>query len=116
MSTKSKGNYYKLKTKKYYEDKGYNVQNMEVPQRAFNPKTKQVFYVRRDILGADLLAYNKEQLILIQVKLNHKHDAEAIREFMKYDLPDFVERIVVVWVPRAKEPDIIYISDIRLDK
>lgn len=104
MNKVSKGNYYRLRTRKWLEKDGYVVFNMEQRQRIFNPKTKQVFFIARDIAGSDLMAMNGVDLIFVQVKSNKGHINQGLIELAKFPFPKFVKRWVVFWKPRAREP------------
>jgi len=106
----NKGNYYKLRTKKWLKEKGYEVSTMERMQRIVNEKNGEVLFIKKDQLGSDLLATNSEQIIFIQVKLNRNNVAEGVKELAKQKLPSFCERWVVIWEPRAREPEIIEVE------
>lgn len=106
----NKGNYYKLRTKKWLEKKGYSVAIMEKMFRIFNRQNpEKIIYTKTDQMGSDLLAMNSEQLIFVQVKYNTARGKvnEAIREFAKYPFPDFVDRWIVIWEPKGREPEIV---------
>jgi len=108
MSAK-KGNYYKLKTKKWLTEQGYQCDYLEKLGRIFNPKTKSVIFVKRDMFASDILAMSKDDLIFVQVKFGKKNIASAYKEFDKYVFPSFVKKWIVVWELRAREPEIIEI-------
>ena len=105
----NKGNYYKLRTKKWLENKGYQVATMEKMFRIFRPGAEALF-VKKDQFGADLLAMNEKELIFVQVKFNTARTKveEAIREFNKYRFPpsQTIKRWVVVWEKGGHEPEI----------
>jgi len=121
MSAVSKGNYYKLKTKKWLEAKGYQVAFMERMMWVFGRKgdMRRLIPVKKDQFGSDLLAMkgmvigkdgwaeDHGELIFVQVKLNRKNVAEAHKAFGKFEFPEFVEKWIVVWEPRAREPEVI---------
>ena len=112
MSNASRGAYYKLRTKKWLEARGYTVALMErvmwIPPK--EPGGRPI-PVKRDQLGADLLAVSATELVLVQVKsVGPKTSPDrlgAIREFAKYTVPAFVQQWVVIWKPRQREPEII---------
>lgn len=62
--------------------------------------------VKRDQFGADLMAMSDTRVVFIQVKYGEPRVAHATREFEKYVWPPFVERHVVAWRPRAREPEV----------
>jgi hypothetical protein len=108
-STHSKGNYYKVKTRKYFEDLGYHVEYLEKFQRIYTPKG--VLNIKRDLLASDGMAMNKERMIFWQSKLTKHNVADAITQFKKLPFPPTVECWIVVWTTRVKEPEIIQVRE-----
>ncbi len=111
--TMNKGTYYKTKTKKWFQKDGFHVEYLEKNQRIF--VKGKVIFIKRDVFGADGLAMNTEKMIFWQCKLNKKNIAEAIKEFNKFPYPKAcpqkcIERWIVVWTPRAREPEIIEVE------
>lgn len=106
-SASAKGNYYKLRTKKWLEAKGYRVAFLErlmwLPPK--HPGGRMV-PIKRDQFGADLLAVNDGEVIFVQVKLNGKNVAAGRHEFAKHVVPVFTQQWIVVWEPRAREPEV----------
>ena len=110
MSNASKGNYYKLRTKKWLEKKGYQVAFLERVMSLFTPRG--IIHTKKDQFGSDLLAVSADELIFVQVKLNQTHNADALKEFAKYTFPKFTQQWIVVWTPKAREPEIVeYATD-----
>lgn len=105
MSNSKKGNYYKLRTKKWLEKKGYQVSFLERLQSIYI--NGRVIFIKKDQMASDLLAVSDSEIIFIQVKLNKAHVADAIKEFHKFKFPDMAEKWIVVWEVRAREPDIV---------
>jgi len=103
----NKGSYYKMRTKKWFEKKGYFTDYLEKSQRIFTKG--KVIFIKRDVAGADGLAMNKKEMIFWQSKLNSENIASAIKEFHKFPYPSFIQRWIVVWTIRAKEPQIVEI-------
>jgi hypothetical protein len=112
-STTSTGNYYKNRTKKYLESKGYTVQLTEfLTTRIIGPG--KFIYVKKDVFGSDGIAMNGEEIIFWNSKATTKerghtfdvHKYQGKTEFSKYPFPVFVKRKLYIWVPR-KEPIII---------
>lgn len=101
----NKGNYYKLKTKKWLVAQGYQCDYLERLQRLYTPKG--VIFVKRDMFASDILAMNEEEIIFVQVKLGRKNIASAYKEFAKFVFPPFVKRWIIVWEERARQPEII---------
>ena len=109
------GNYYKYKTKKYLEDKGYDVDFLERYIRWLDKKTNSVKMFKKDIFSSDIIAMNENELIFIQVKQGKKNIAEAIKKFNTYHFPKFVGLYIYVWDKGYKEPEILDVREI-LDK
>ena len=107
MNPRQKGNYYRNKTKAFLEKDGWKVQNLEIPKRVF--VKGQVFYTRQDLWGADLICVKNEELLIVQNKSNPVDISKGIKELKKAPWPDFVEKWVVIWPLRAREPQIIKI-------
>lgn len=104
----TKGNYYRFKTKRWFQEQGYFAEYMEQNQRLYIKG--RVIFVKRDIAGADGFAMNEKEIIFWQAKLNKENIAKAIKDFNKYPYPDCVQRWVVVWTPRAREPQIVEVT------
>lgn len=104
----SKGDYYKYRTKKWFQSKGYACEYLEKTQRIY--AKGRVIFTKLDIFGADGLAMNGKEMIFWQCKLNKKNVAAGIKEFAKYPYPPNAERWVIVWQPRAREPEIIEVK------
>ncbi len=100
-----KGNYYKYKTKRWFTGEGYFCEYLEKTQRIYS--AGKVFFIHKDLAGADGFAMNKDRIIFWQCKLNKSHIAGAIKEFQKYPFPDCVERWVIVWQKGQSNPDIV---------
>lgn len=101
----NKGNYYKLKTKKWFIDKGYFCDYLEKAQRIFTKG--KVIFIKRDVAGADGMAMNGKEIIFWQSKLTGHNIAQAIKEFHKFPYPEFVKRWVIVWTKGKGEPQIV---------
>jgi len=104
----TKGSYYKYKTKKWFTNDGYVCEYLEKNQRIYIKG--RVIFIKRDLFGADGLAMNDKQIIFWQCKLNEKNISSAIKEFKKFPFPIFVDRWIVVWKPRVRQPEIIEID------
>lgn len=112
-STTSKGNYYKVKTKKFYEDNGFTVQITEFMCGRMIPGGRMI-YVKKDIFGSDLIAMNGTEIIFVNSKATTEDRKDGITkmksegkvEFEKYPFPPGVKRQVAIWLPR-KDPIII---------
>jgi len=108
-STTSKGNYYRKRSKEYYEKLGFFTQITEFVTSIKTPKG--TFYKKIDIAGADGLSMNGKEIIFWNSKATtedrengiSKMKSEAKVEFEKYPFPPCVKRQVIIWLPR-KEP------------
>ena len=106
----NKGTYYRLKTKKWFEQKGYATEYLERFTRIFNPKTKQILFIKRDLFGADGLSMNGHELVFWNSVLNRKNIAEHIKDFLKHPYPKGTLRWIIVWELRAREPEIVEVE------
>ena len=110
MSNDKKGNYHRLKTRKWLERLGYAVEYMERRQRIVTRDKKtgkeRVIFVARDIWGADLAAMNGREIIFVQVKANEGDISRGMKELARHPYPPSVELWVVHWPYRAREPRI----------
>lgn len=104
----NKGNYYKAKTKKFYEADGYLVEYLEKLQHIF--AKGKVIYIKRDLLGADGLSVNEHEFILWNSITNRGDIAKHIKRFKDFPCPKFIQRYIVLWTPRAKEPELIEVD------
>ena len=105
MNKSAKGNYYELKTKKWYESQGYAVESIKKTYRIMDKKRDKIVFIKRDLWGGDLVACKrgrelniatiKGEMIWIQVKSNKNHIAQGLKELEKSPLPGFVRKIVV---------------------
>ena len=104
VSKTKKGNYYRLKAKKWLEADGYLVVNAEYRYRVFTPKG--TFYITKDIFAADLICVNDKEMIFVQVKSNKGDVLKGIKDMLEIPWPDCecLKRWVLLWEPRAKQP------------
>ena len=109
-STTSRGNYYKVKTKKHYEGLGYQVQLTEFTTMLLIGGRK--IYKKIDIFGSDMIAMNDKEIIFINSKHATTRESynqvvyQGRKEFLKFRFPSFVRRELVLWESR-KPPVII---------
>ena len=118
----SKGQYYKHKTKKWFEDKGYFCDYVERLQRIFITKRRKkgiateqegrILFRKKDWAGADGIAMNEQEIIFWNSKLGKKNLAEGLKEFLKYPYPSCVKRWVIVWEKKAREPEIYDVEEL----
>lgn len=107
-STISKGNYYKRKSKQYYEKLGYYAVITEFVTSIKTPNG--TFYKKIDICGSDGLSMNGEEIIFWNSKATTedredgitKMKSEAKLEFEKYPFPKSVKKQAIIWLPKKK--------------
>ena len=113
MSTVSRGNYYKVKTKKFLESKGFTVQLTEfVSSRPIG--NGKMIWMKKDVFGSDGIAMNGIDIIFWNAKATtedvtqgiNKHKSAGKMEFSKYPFPPCVKRQLYIWQPR-KQPIVI---------
>lgn len=103
----TRGNYYRKRAMDDYAKRGYKVVLTEfnIPV-AFGKVVK--FYRKFDLLGADFMAWNDTEFILVQVKsvLDKKGIStarrNAIKDFAAKELPAHVTKHLSIWLPRQK--------------
>ncbi len=107
-SNSSRGNYYKKRSKEYYESLGYTVQITEF--MCATAIKGRCFYRKIDIFGSDGIAMNGKELIFWNSKAvtgDRRYVSDAIREgtaeFDKYPFPSDAKLQLVIWEPR-KDP------------
>ena len=105
MPTKiAKGNYYRLKTKHFFEAEGYEVANAEVKKPI--PIKGRLVWIATDIFASDLIAMNGREILFIQVKTNRSDVSKAVKDFAKHKFPESIRKVVCCWPKRASAPDI----------
>lgn len=110
-STTSRGNYFKAKTKKYFESLGYETQITEfVCGRQIAPN--KIIYVKKDVFSSDGISMNGKDIIFWNSKhtttgniANEKSSGK--KDFSKHNFPLSVKRQLIIWQPRQKKPTII---------
>jgi hypothetical protein len=64
----------------------------------------KLFAVHKDLFGSDLIAMNGKEIIFVQCKSVKGDISKAEKEFTKYPFPPLVQKWVVCWELRAREP------------
>lgn len=113
VSNSQKGQYYKARTKKWLEERGYVVAQLERMHMLRPGKgNAPPLYVKQDQLGADLLAVDANGTLFVQVKmggakarLGHEM-TKAKQVFEAFPVPPCAEQMIVVWDPGAREPSV----------
>lgn len=69
---------------------------------------KPGLFVKRDQLGADLLAVNADRILFVQVKGGASYKTSGVSkartEFDRYPCPVGAAQWIVIWPPRARVP------------
>lgn len=107
---KNKGNYYKRRTKKWFDDEGYYTEYTEVIERRFDPLTNSLGYKKRDILEADGISLNGTEIIFWNSILGKSGISSHYKRFKKIPFPrdcDAIKVWIVVWTKGAREPEIV---------
>src|SRR5207237_983872 len=102
-SKTSQGNYYKRKTRDHYEGLGYFVAYTETLQSMFIKG--QMRYRKLDLLGADGIAMNGDEIIFWNAKSTISGQVSWLKstgskDFRKYPFPKSVKLQLVIWEPR----------------
>jgi len=114
VSSVQKGTYYKSRTKRWLEGQGYSVGTLEKMMCV-----KKNIFIKKDQFASDLLAVGNGKVIFVQVKSGETalyKVKEAIREFEKFDFPEFVDRWIVCWAERVRKPVIVDIRNMSAEK
>ena len=70
-------------------------------------------FVKKDVFGADGLSMDGKEMIFWNAKLGKKNVAQGIKEFQAFPYPLDIIRWVVIWEPRAREPEIVNVGEIE---
>lgn len=103
------------KTKDYFIAQGYSVESIEKNQTVFTKAkdgTAKYFFLKKDLWGGDLICAHKEknELLWLQVKTNKTDVSKGKKELETNPLPKFVKKAVIWWLPRKKEPEILWVE------
>jgi hypothetical protein len=99
-----RGQYYKVKTKTFFEDLGYHVEYLEFFTSINRPGMPFPIKKKIDILGADGCATSNSRFILWNSALTTHNLTSEVRKMAAFPIPCFVEQYVVVWEPRKPIP------------
>jgi len=110
-SAAEKGAYYKRRTKQYLERQGYQVAYLEQVLWVWTPKGRVP--VKRDQFASDLLAVDTRDVVFIQVRggVSRRDQLAKARDgFGQFAFPIGTQQWIVMWKPRAREPEIEVVS------
>jgi len=115
---KSRANYYRYRTKRWFQEKGYCCEYLETYRKIYDKERKKAFFIRRDLFAADGISMNRDRIIFWNSKfglpdVQETKINEGIEAFMKFPYPlcEHIERWLVLWKKRAREPEIIVIEE-----
>lgn len=111
----SRGAAAKARTKKWLLAVGYQVADLEKVHWIFTPGGRMP--IKRDQLGADLLAVSSTAVVFVQVKSGESARTgtfpAARRAFEVFTFPASVQLWIVAWPPRARAPRVVMIEPVR---
>ena len=107
-----KGAYYKARSKRWLVAHQWQVGNLEEVRWIVTSSGARI-PVKRDQFGSDLIAMNAYTVAFIQVKggrTARQGVSAARRKFAEFTFPRASEQWIMLWLPRAREPEIIMLS------
>lgn len=111
-SAAATGQYYKGRSRRWLEGRGYVVALLE--RMHVIPRPGRPIFVKKDQLGCDLLAVNGEHVLFVQVKFFGSrakvYDLQvraARQEFARFPCPPGARQEVHVWRRGGREPEVI---------
>jgi hypothetical protein len=112
-----KGNYYKQKTKVYFQNLGYTTEYLERYKNIFTPNG--ILHIKQDLFGCDGMSMNGEQIIFwnskfIGVDSSNTLIRDSFLEFQKFPFPksEQIKLLTVVWRERQRYPELIEVKAI----
>jgi hypothetical protein len=112
-SSAQRGSYYKARTKRWLESKGYQVADLEKMHWIFanrGGRSEPMIPVKRDQFGSDLLAVSARSVIFVQVKgasAARGNFPDARRRFATFQFPPWTRQWVIAWPARSRVPRIV---------
>ena len=108
-SNSSRGAYGKARSKKYLQQQGFQVADMEFVRTVWTPRGP--ICTKKDQFGSDLQYLTKSIVVFVQVKYGTKPLStlvkEAARAFANYEFPEHSRQELHVWRPRARKPEVV---------
>lgn len=109
-SNAQRGAYFKNRTKRWLVAQGWQVAELEIVRWIYRPGGSRL-PVKRDQFASDLLAMNASTLVFVQVKGGEAARGgtfpAARRAFARFVFPPGIERWVVAWAPRVRQPRVV---------
>lgn len=107
-SNASRGARWKARSKRYLQQQGYEVGDMEILRVVYTPNG--MVPTKRDQWASDLIAQRADEdaVLFVQVKGGAKvNTAEAKRKFGEHVFARCTRRVIHIWRPMARTPEII---------
>ena len=115
-SNAARGNRFKIKTKKWFEDQGFETVYLEQLKSFYIPGVGQRFS-KIDLMGADGMSMNGKQIIFWNSKATEDIELRrnevvkiATKAFNVHNFPHFVDRWIVIWQLRSRQPEVVKLS------
>jgi len=108
-SSAHRGSYYKARTKRWLEAKGYQVADLEKMHWIFRAG-QPALATKRDQFAADLLAVSARSVIFVQVKgasAARGNFPDARRKFAAFSFPPWTRQWVIAWPSGSRVPRIV---------
>jgi len=108
----SRGSYYKSRSQKFLESRGFVVCAMHFTGWMKRGADRFVPFTR-DLFGADLLAVAPDDCWFVQCKGGaswRDQLAAARKKFMQYPVPHGASQVILGWEPQARTPEILIVA------
>ena len=108
-SSAHRGSYYKARTKRWLEAKGYQVADLEKMHWIFRAG-QPALATKRDQFAADLLAVSARSVIFVQVKgasAARGNFPDARRKFAAFSFPPWTRQWVIAWPSGSRVPRVV---------
>ena len=109
-SSVQRGSYYKAKSKRWLESKGYQVADLERVHWIFRA-SQPALATKRDQFASDLLAVSARSVIFVQVKGGAQNARgnflDARRKFAAFQFPPWTRQWVIAWPSGSRTPRIV---------
>lgn len=120
MSNAKRGNLFKVKTKKWFDEQGFETVYLEQYKSFYIPGVGQKFS-KKDLLGSDGLSMNGEIMVFWNSKATEDIERRrneivkgATEEFNLHKFPPSAERWIIIWQLRKRVPEVIKLPTVVL--
>lgn len=114
-SSAQRGSYYKARTKRWLESKGYQVADLEKMHWIFR-SGQPALATKRDQFASDLLAVSARAVIFVQVKgasAARGNFPDARRKFESFHFPPWTRQWVIAWPSGSRSPRIVEMRSVH---